>query len=233
MSKGASLSDIHDLNVLKIMVKEIDDCYRALRYIHQEYHPINNRFKDYICSPKTNMYQSLHTTVFGENDLLVQAQIRTNEMDEVASFGLATYWNNNGINARDKMQSAIKEKYQFYKTLENIDNTFESNEQFVEIAKKELFAKNIYVYSNKGDVIELPVGSTVIDYAYKISDELGNHFLKAYVNDEEVPKNYKLKDNDIVKIETNSLAMPKEEWVSLVKTDTAKTHILKYTKDNI
>lgn len=217
------------------MVKNIDDCYRSLRYVHELYHPVHNRFKDYICTPKSNMYQSLHTNVFGPNDLLVQAQIRTYDMDDVASFGIAAYFDKNGEKARDKMQKAIREKYQFYKTLEDLDEIFGDNKEFAECVKRELLEKSIYVCSNKGDGIELPNGSTVIDYAYKISDKLGDNFRCAFVNDNLVSGDYVLKDNDIVSIvsDTNSKG-PKKELANTARTEKAKQRILsKYEKNFI
>lgn len=235
MKKGNKLTDIHDLQVLKIMVKNIDDCYRSLRYVHELYHPVHNRFKDYICTPKSNMYQSLHTNVFGPNELLVQAQIRTFDMDDVASFGIAAYFDKNGEKARDKMQKAIREKYQFYKTLEDLDEIFGDNKEFAECVKRELLEKSIYVCSNKGDGIELPNGSTVIDYAYKISDKLGDNFRCAFVNDNLVSGDYVLKDNDIVSIvsDTNSKG-PKKELANTARTEKAKQRILsKYEKNFI
>lgn len=233
MKKNDRLTDIHDLNVLKIMVKDIDDCYRTLRYVHELYHPKQGRFKDYIASPKTNMYQSLHTNIFGENNLLVQAQIRTFDMDEVASFGLATYWNKNGKESRDEMQKNIKKKLQFCKTLEELDKMFSDNKSFVEAAKNELFDKKIYVYSNKGNSVELPEGATAIDFAYIISDELGNYFKTAIVNDEIVDGNYVLKDNDVITIITDNLSKPKEEWAEFAKTSSAKKHIYELTTNSI
>jgi GTP pyrophosphokinase len=111
ISEGKKIEDIHDLLSLKIMVNEIQECYLALGLVHSKYNPINNKFKDYIWNPKTNMYRSLHTTVFGEDDRLVQTQIRTFDMDEIASFGLTSYWNKNKDNAREKMPQDLKEKY--------------------------------------------------------------------------------------------------------------------------
>ncbi len=233
MKKGVKLADIHDLNVLKIMVNDIDDCYRALRYVHQLYLPKSGRFKDYIASPKTNMYQSLHTNIFGEDKLLVQAQIRTFDMDEVASFGLAAYWNQNGEKSRDDMQKTIKEKLQFCKTLEELDKIISDNKSFVEAAKKELFDKKIYVYSDQGNSVELPEGATVIDFAYIMSSNLGNNFKTAIVNEEIVDGSYVLKDNDVVTILTDSLSKPKEEWAEFAKTSTAKKHIYELTNNSI
>ena len=128
LHEGEKLSDIHDLFSLKIMVDEIDDCYRGLRYVHSLYHPINSKFKDYICNPKTNMYSSLHTTVFGPEGRLIQTQIRTFDMDKIASFGLTAYFDINKGDARKVMQEDLKNKYQFFSSLLEINSVFADNQ---------------------------------------------------------------------------------------------------------
>ena len=153
LSEGQKLADIHDLLALKIMVDEVANCYFVLGMIHEEYHPINNKFKDYICNPKTNMYRSLHTTVFGPDDRLVQTQIRTFAMDKVASFGLTAYWDVEKGNARDVMQEDLKSKFQFFKSLAEINSMFGDNQQFVNQVKCELFSDKVYVYTTRGDII--------------------------------------------------------------------------------
>ncbi len=233
MCEGLSVSEIHDLFSLKIMVPNIDNCYLTLGLIHNEYNPVNYRFKDYICNPKTNMYQSLHTTIFGPDDKLIQTQIRTFDMDLVASFGLTALWNINNGDTRNLMQQELKEKYQFVKTLKEIDKMFEHNDEFVEQARYELFSDKVYVYTPKGDVIELPKGATVIDFAYKIHTKIGNTMYAAVVNNETVPLDYKLKNKDIVKIITNDLLVgPINDWSDKVVTTKAKRKIKEYNKKN-
>ena len=180
LSEGHKLSDIHDLLALKIMVDEIENCYIGLYLVHSKYKPINDKFKDYICNPKTNMYRSLHTTVFGPEDRLVQTQIRTFDMDKIASFGLTAYWDIEKGKARDVMQDDLKQKYQFFKSLIEINSIFGDNQQFVNQVKNELFANKIYVYTTKGDIIELPIGSTIIDYAYKLDTDIGNTMVSIF-----------------------------------------------------
>lgn len=153
LNDGHRLADIHDLLSLKIMVDSISNCYLTLGMIHKEYPPINNKFKDYICNPKTNMYQSLHTTVFGPEDRLVQTQIRTFDMDKVASFGLTTYWDINKGQAREAMQQDLKEKYQFFKSLTEINKMFGDNQEFINQVKNELFADKVYVYTTKATLL--------------------------------------------------------------------------------
>lgn len=226
---GDKISDIHDLIALKIMVKEIDDCYLLLRPIHQLYKPINGKMKDYICNPKTNMYQSLHTTVFGPDNKLVQLQIRTFSMDKIASFGLTSYWDMNKGLARQTMQEDLKNKYQFYQSLLEINNMFGDNQEFVLQARKELFSDMVYVYNTNGDIIELPKGSTPIDFAYKVDLDMANTMVGAIVNDESVSIDYKLKNKDRVKIITDNLSYgPRGEWIDKAETAYAKKKIREF-----
>ena len=231
LNEGHKLSDIHDLLSLKIMVDEIENCYITLGMIHKEYHPINDKFKDYICNPKTNMYQSLHTTVFGPDDRLVQTQIRTFDMDKVASFGLTAYWDLEKGQARDVMQNDLKQKFQFFKSLTEINSMFGDNQQFVNQVKNELFADKVYVYTTKGDVIELPKGATPIDFAYKIHTDIGNTMVGVFVNDESVPIDYVLQNKDRVRIVTDELSYgPREDWMNKARTSLAKRKIKEFNK---
>ena len=231
LNEGHKLSDIHDLLALKIMVESIANCYYTLGMIHKEYHPINDKFKDYICNPKTNMYQSLHTTVFGPDDRLVQTQIRTFDMDKVASFGLTAYWDEQKGKARDVMQDDLKQKFQFFKSLTEINSMFGDNQQFVNQVKCELFADRVYVYTTKGDIIELPKGSTPIDFAYKIHTDIGNTMVGVFVNDEYVPIDYILQNKDRVRIITDDLSFgPREDWIDKAQTSYAKKKIKEFNK---
>ncbi len=231
MEEGHKLSDIHDLLSLKIMVDEVSNCYQTLGIIHSQYHPINDKFKDYIYNPKTNMYRSLHTTVFGPEDRLVQTQIRTFDMDKVASFGLTAYWDLSKGDARDTMQYDLKNKYQFFKSLVEINKVFGDNQEFVRQIKSELFADKIYVYTTKGDVIELPKESTPIDFAYKIHTDIGNTMVSAIVNDKAVDADYVLHNKDRVRIITDILSYgPREEWIDKAKTTKAKRKIREFSK---
>lgn len=228
---GYRLSDIHDLLSMKVIVDSIDNCYRALGLIHQEYHPVNRKFKDYICNPKTNMYQSLHTTVFGPQDKLIQMQIRTFEMDKIASFGLTAYWDLNGSNARDTMQEDLKNKYQFFRSLNEINMMFSDNQEFVSQVKSELFSDKIYVYTTKGVIIELPKGATAIDLAYAIGTDIGNTMVGAVANDEYVPVDYVLENKDRVRIITDDLSYgPREDWLEKVITSNARQRIREFNR---
>ena len=229
LNEGHKISDIHDLLSLKIMVDDVANCYQTLGLIHQEYHPINDKFKDYICNPKTNMYKSLHTTVFGPEDRLVQTQIRTFDMDKIASFGLLAYWDIEKGNARDIMQENLKNKYQFFKSLVEINKVFSDNQEFVNQVKSELFADKIYIYTTKGEIIELPKGSTAIDFAYKIHSDVGNTMVSAVVNDKMVDPDYILHNKDRVRIITDIMSYgPREEWIDKVQTTKAKRKIREF-----
>ena len=231
LNDGHKLSDIHDLLALKIMVDSVANCYYSLGIIHKEYHPINDKFKDYIGNPKTKMYQSLHSTVFGPDDRLVQTQIRTFNMDKVASFGLTAYWDEQKGEARDVMQHDLKQKFQFFKSLTEINAMFGDNQQFVNQVKSELFADKVYIYTTKGDIIELPKGATPIDFAYKINIDIGNTMVGAFVNDEAVPIDYILKNKDRVRIITDELSYgPRENWIDKAQTSFARRQIKEFNR---
>ncbi len=222
---------IHDLMCIKVLTKNVKDCYLALMLIHEHFTPINSRFKDYIAKPKTNMYKSIHTTVFGRDNHLLQFQIRTFDMERVAIFGLTSYWFKYKNNARNLMQKDLEDNFQFFKSIKELDSTILDNIEFVTSIKKELFSSNIYVYTTSGEVIELPDGATVIDFAYKIHTDIGNTMVAAIVNDEAVPVDYVLGNQDRVRIITDSEAyIPKEEWLDKVVTPTARNKILEFIK---
>ena len=231
LHEGQRLSDIHDLFSLKIMVDEIDNCYRGLRYVHSLYHPINNKFKDYICNPKTNMYSSLHTTVFGPEGRLVQTQIRTFDMDKIASFGLTAYFDINKGAARRIMQEDLKNKYQFFSSLLEINSVFADNQEFVNQIKNELFSDKVYIYGTDGKIVELPKGSTIIDYAFNLDSDIGNTMVGAIVNDDYKDVSYVLKNNDRVRIISDELSFgPREEWIAKAVTTKARKRIRDFRK---
>ena len=231
LNDGYRLFDIHDLFALKVMVDEVENCYKTLYLVHSKYNPINDKFKDYICNPKTNMYRSLHTTVFGEDDRIVQTQIRTFDMDNIASFGLTAYWDINKGNARNVMQEELKNKYQFFKSLTEINAMFGDNKEFVSQVKSELFSDKVYVYTTKGEIIELPKGATPIDFAYNLNTNIGNTMVAAIVNDEYVALDYNLKNKDRVRIITDELSFgPRENWIDKVQTSYAKRMIKEFKR---
>lgn len=231
--QGQTIDNIHDFLALKIMVEEIDTCYITLGKVHEIYHPVNGMFKDYIWNPKTNMYRSLHTTLFGEDNHLVQTQIRTHEMDKVASFGLTAYWDIVKGDARGQMQQDLKEKYQFFRSLIEIDNFFLDNQEFVTQVKQELFADKIYVYTTKGEIVELPKGATPIDLAYNIHTSLGDNIVGAIINDQKEEVITPLHNKDRVTILTDeNFHVSKENWENIVQTTRAKRKIKEWKHKN-
>ncbi len=228
LDKGRKFSDIYDLLALRVYVDSDEQCYQTLGIIHSKFKPIPKRFKDYIAMPKTNMYQSLHTTVFGVNEQLFEIQIRTPDMDKIAENGIASHWSykeNNGT-GKATLQNAMEQKLQFFKTIMEITNTSESDEEFVQKVQGDVLNENIYVFTPKGDVIELAKGATPIDFAYRVHSGVGDKMVGAIVNNSIVPLDYILKDNDIVKINTNKNSVgPSKEWINMAKTYQAKNKI--------
>ena len=228
LDKGKKFSDIYDLLAIRILVNTEQECYLALGLIHSKFRPLSKRFKDYIAMPKPNMYQSLHTTVFGIDGYLFEIQIRTYEMNEVAENGIASHWaykESGGSNNAANLQSTTEQKLQFFKQIIDLSHEKMSSEDFVNTVKDEVLNNNIYCYTPKGDVIELPKGATPIDFAYKIHTKVGETMIGAIVNNNIVPLDYELKDNDIVKINTNKNSTPSKEWVNMVKSTTTRNKI--------
>ena len=230
LDKGKRFSDIYDLLALRIFVDTEQDCYQALGIIHSKYRPMPKRFKDYVAMPKTNMYQSLHTTVFGENGQLYEIQIRTYEMDEVAENGIAAHWSykENGSNTKANIQSAMEQKLQFFKEIMELKSLNSSEQEFVSSVSEDVFNNTIYVFTPKGDVIELPYGANPIDFAYRVHSGVGDTMVGAIVNNNIVPLNYVLQNNDIIKINTNKNSTPSREWIDMAFTSQARNKIRGY-----
>ena len=232
MDKGKKFEDIYDILALRVFVNTEQECYLALGLIHSKYKPVPKRFKDYIAMPKTNMYQSLHTTVFGIDGQLFEIQIRTYEMDKIAEYGIASHWSykeSKQANIKDKME----QKLEIFRSIMELNNDSSTPEEFINNVKKDiLFNDSIYVYTPKGDVIELPNGATCVDFAYKVHTEVGDKMVGAIVNDSIVPFEYKLKTGDIIKINTSKLSKgPNKDWLNFVTTSQAKNKIKNfYTK---
>ena len=227
LEKGKRFSEIYDLLALRILVETEQDCYQALGIIHSKFRPKPKRFKDYIAMPKTNMYQSLHTTVFGIDGQLYEIQIRTYEMDRVAEYGIASHWSyKEKGSVKAVMQNEMEQKLQFFRAIMDLKKEQDNPEDFVNTVKKEVFQNTIYVFTPLGDVIELPNGSTPIDFAYKVHTNVGDKTVGAIVNSNMVPLDYKLKSDDIVKIITNNNSSgPSREWLNIVRTTQAKNKI--------
>lgn len=227
LNKGRKFSDIYDLLALRILVQTEQECYLALGIIHSKLKPIPKRFKDYIAMPKPNMYQSLHTTVFGIDGYLFEIQIRTYEMDEIAENGIASHWAyKEHKNASILMQNTTEQKLQFFKSIIELNEDKMSSEEFVNSVKDEVLNNNIYCFTPKGDIIELPQDATPIDFAYKVHTRVGETMVGAIVNNSIVPLDYKLKNNDIVKINTSKNSKgPSHEWLNIVKSTQTRNKI--------
>ena len=226
MSKGKKFEDIYDILALRVFVNTEQECYLALGLIHSKYKPLPKRFKDYIASPKTNMYQSLHTTVFGVDGQLYEIQIRTYEMDKIAEYGIASHWSykeNKSTSNKDNMEH----KLEIFRSIMELNKDSSTPEEFINNVKKDiLFNDSIYVYTPKGDAIELPNGATCVDFAYKVHTEVGDKMVGAIVNDNIVPFDYKLKTGDIIKVNTSKLSKgPNKDWLNFVTTTQAKNKI--------
>ena len=228
--KSRSFEQIYDLLALRIIVNSIEDCYHVLGLIHGTWTPIPMRFKDYIATPKPNLYQSLHTTVVGVNGNIYEIQIRTYDMDEVAEMGIAAHWSYKEKDKNyspEKEQREVGEKLRWFKEMVSYAEMGEEedNDQLENI-KEDIFSANVYVFTPKGDVIDMPNGATPLDFAYRIHTEVGNHTVGAIVNNKIVPLTYKLKTGDVVEIKTNkSFNGPTNAWLKIVKTAHAKHKI--------
>ena len=223
LDKGKKFSDIYDLLALRVFVDKVDECYQAMGLIHSVYKPVPKRYKDYIAMPKNNGYQSLHTTVFGKDGNFFEIQIRTYEMDVVAEHGVASHWSYKE-KGKTLMQSAMEEKLQFFRSIMEL-NENSNDEEFITRIKEEVLSNMVYVYTPNGDVIELPIGSTPIDFAYRVHTEVGNKMVGAIVNGNIVTLDYKLNDNDVVKIKTNKNSNPNRDWINMCFTNQAKNKI--------
>ena len=232
LDTGRSFNDIYDFLALRVFVKTEEECYQVLGIIHSKFKPIPKRFKDYIAMPKTNMYQSLHTSVFGNNGEIFEIQIRTYEMDKIAENGIASHWSYKE-KKKANLQSEMEQKLQFFRLIMELKHEGTNDQEFVDSVKEDVLKDTIYVFTPQGDVLELPNGSTPIDFAYRVHTRVGDTMVGAIVNNNIVPLDYKLKDDDIVKINTNKNSPgPSREWLNIAKTTHAKNKIRSFFNKN-
>lgn len=229
--KDKTFEQIYDLLALRILVPSVEDCYRVLGLVHSKWTPLPMRFKDYIAIPKSNLYQSLHTTILGINGNIYEIQIRTYKMDDVAEMGVAAHWGykeENKSYSPEKEQAELSEKLRWYRELLTYAQMGEEEgKDPVKDLKEDLFDASIYVFTPKGDVIDLINGATPLDFAYRIHTEVGNRTVGAIVNGKIVPLTYKLKTGDVAEIKTNkNFNGPTEAWLKIVKTTHAKHKII-------
>ncbi len=226
MQSGKSFSDIYDLIAVRVIVDTVSDCYAVLGWVHTLWKPIPGRIKDYIAMPKPNMYQSLHTTVIGPGGSPFEIQIRTKEMHLVAEYGVAAHWK---YKEGKKGSDELAEKLQWLMEIKELEKESEGSEDFVESVKTDLYTDEVFVFTPKGKVIEMPTGSTPIDFAYRIHTDIGNKCVGAKVHGKIVPLTYKLKTGDIVEIITSPQSKgPSRDWLNVVVSPQARNKIRAY-----
>lgn len=231
------ISKVYDIIALRVIVPAVTDCYQALGVIHGLYKPVPNRFKDYIAVPKPNGYKSLHTTIFTGDGATVEIQIRTKDMHAEAEYGIASHLSYKEGGANNASKSIVQkigwtnELLEWQKEMQK-DNNSKYSTEFMRRLREDFFNNRVFVFTPKGDVIDLPDGSFPLDFAFAVHSDIGNHSLRAYANEKLIPFNYTLKNHDVIRIETDEKAKPNRKWIEMCKTSVAKRHIRTWLKEN-
>ncbi len=236
--QNLSFSDVYDVYAFRIIVDDVDTCYRTVGTVHNLYKPVPGKFKDYIAIPKTNGYQSLHTALFGPYGVPIEIQIRTKEMNDVAEVGIAAHWlyktgnTSKNINRVNKDQSGAQQRArEWLRNIVEMNKTAGNPEEFFENVKIDLFPDEVYIFTPKGKIMELPNGSTAIDFAYAIHTDIGNTCVGARVNRKLVPLGTQLTSGQTVEIIAASSGRPNPAWLSFVVTAKARSQIRHFLKN--
>jgi GTP diphosphokinase / guanosine-3',5'-bis(diphosphate) 3'-diphosphatase len=218
--QGVDLDQIYDLSAIRILTQSVRDCYAALGIIHGQWKPISSRFKDMIAVPKSNMYQSIHTTVIREGGEMVEIQVRTHSMNKIAEMGIAAHWR-----YKEDQPQRIDEKFDWLRQMLDWQKDLTDPREFMKAMKIDLFSSEVFVFTPKGEVRELPLGSTPIDFAYSIHTLVGHACIGSKVNNSMVPLRYKLQNGDVVEIITSKNQHPSQDWLKFVRTSKARNKI--------
>ena len=226
INRNKSFKEIYDLYAIRIIVEKIENCYLALGIVHNVYLPVQDRFKDFIATPKSNGYQSIHTTVIGPNGQKIEIQIRTKEMEETAEIGVAAHWmyKGNKSNGIDKNVKWLRE------LLEILQNESTDPKEFMDLLKIDLYNEEIFVFTPMGDLVQLPINATPVDFAFHVHSQVGMHCMGAKINHIVVPLNTKLKNGDMVEIITSKKQMPSYGWQKFIVTTKARNQINRYLR---
>jgi GTP pyrophosphokinase len=225
-SQNLLFSQIYDLVAFRILVDSVRECYEALGIVHSHWKPVSGRFKDYIALPKANMYQSLHTTVIGPYGERMEVQIRTHDMHRIAEEGIAAHWSYK----EDGRELADAQRFAWLRQLVEWQQQLKDPQEFLHTVKGDLFTEEVYVFTPKGDLYNFPQGASVIDFAYRIHSEVGNHCTGARANGRLVPLRYQLQNGDIIEIITTPQQTPGKDWLKMVKTSKAQARIRQWIK---
>ena len=217
--------DIHDLFAFRIVVSSLKDCYEALGIVHAMWKPMPGRFKDYIAMPKANLYQSLHTTVIRPNGEPIEVQIRTNEMHQTCEFGVAAHWTYKEKENSPELSGTDLKKFSWLRQIMEWQSELKDPDEFLEAVKVDLFEEEIFVFTPKGDVIQLPIAATCLDFAFQVHTEVGLSTVGAKVNGRMVPIKRTLKSGDIIEILTSPHQKPGKDWLNWVTTSKARNKI--------
>ena len=226
-SQSLTLDEMHDIMAFRVLVKDIRDCYAVLGLVHSQWKPVHGRFKDYISMPKANGYQSLHTTVIGPEAERIEIQIRTEDMHRQAEHGVAAHWL---YKEKGRVNSKDLEQFSWLREIFERQGGEADSKEFMQSLKMDLFKDEVYVYTPRGDVKELPEGATPLDFAFQIHSKVGAHCAGAKINDRLMPLNTELKNGDLVEIITDPNRNPNRDWLAMVKTAKARSYIQRYLR---